>query len=246
MGFGTPSRGGVMHRRRLSTDPPASGSRAPQGLAASAGGGRRVVTSRAAASDDALGGAGTACARFIAQPHDRNRRVEWRGSTSADNTVATLRQREEAALGRWACRGSNRYRPLGRTGHNSVGHSPVLLESGLAARITCPGPRRRRRPEPAPGLIGGQAAAHNHHSGRLASSTPGAQGVILTNHSPGLAFPRAMHAGPPAGPGKSRVSMAPTPRPGNPKPCRMGRRHLQAAGLTRAARWHRLTLAPRR
>lgn len=53
MGFGTTSRGGVMHRHCLSTDPPASGSRAPQGLAESAGGGRRVVTSRAAASDDA-------------------------------------------------------------------------------------------------------------------------------------------------------------------------------------------------
>lgn len=53
LGFGTPSRGGVMHRYRLSTDPPASGSRTPQGLEESSGGGKRVVTSRAAASDDA-------------------------------------------------------------------------------------------------------------------------------------------------------------------------------------------------
>lgn len=53
LGFGTPSRGGVMHRHCLSTAPPATGSRAPQGLAASAGSGRRVVTSRSAASDDA-------------------------------------------------------------------------------------------------------------------------------------------------------------------------------------------------
>lgn len=144
LGFWTPSRGGVMHRHRLSTAPPASGSRAPQGFAEPTGGGRRVVTSRAAASDDAR--------RWpsLALGHCRSARPP-----GGDRC-----RRPDAGAGEIGARDGARAREI----------TPTVEPRGEAARCTAPGTARNwtARPRGATHADSGSAELCR----RVTSATP--------------------------------------------------------------------------